>query len=254
MMKYILPYKTASKSARALSEATGYPILGDDIQIVRGKPSIKIINWGKGEVNAEIRKCTIINDPTAICRAVNKLEAFTKLSEKGVSIPQYTTSRTEAASWLASGSGICVRKTVEGRDGEGLILLKSISEALINGIPEAPLYTKFIEAKAEYRINVCNNRTVGVQLKVPTGTNPCADIKTGGNGYGFKLLSDNEIPTGIRPVARAAITALGLDFGGVDLIVDAANRAYVLEVNTAPELTPSMVTAYANRLRGMQST
>jgi glutathione synthase/RimK-type ligase-like ATP-grasp enzyme len=120
-------------------------------------------------------------------------------------------------------------------------------------MPKAKLYTKFVKAKAEYRINICNNRTVGVQLKVQANGEKIKneDIKTGGNGYGFRLLAEHEIPKGIRPVARAAIAALGLDFGGVDLILTVDGRALVLEVNTAPELTPAMVTAYANALGAM---
>lgn len=250
-MKYILPYKTASKSAQLLSDETGYPILGRDIDIMRGKPSITIINWGKGEIGPEHRKCRVINKPEAICKAVSKITTLNALKTAGVPTPEWTTSKITAIGWLASGTGICARTTVEGKDGEGLVLIKTAGEGLLNGVPQAPLYTKFVKARNEYRINVCNGRTMGVQLKVPTGNNPNHDIKTGGNGYGFRLLSDHEIPNGIRPVARAAITALGLDFGGVDLIVGMDGNAYVLEVNTAPELTPSMVTAYSNMFRSM---
>lgn len=252
-MKYILPYKTASKSAKALSEALNYPILGADIDLIRGKESITIINWGKGAVGSEYKKCRMINKPEAICLAVNKIDTFKKLQDAGVSHPAWTTSKATAAAWLTE-QPICVRTTAEGRDGEGLLLIKEHKTDWFGRslpLPDAALYTKFIKARSEYRVNVCNNRTVGVQLKVPTGTNPNHDIKTGGNGYGFRLLSEAEIPHGIRPVARAAITALGLDFGGVDLIVGVDGTAYVLEVNTAPELTPAMVTAYATQLRNM---
>lgn len=253
--KYILPYKSASKSANALAEAMGVPLLGVDMKLLKGGPNKMIINWGKGDVDSTIRACgRIINKPEAICIATNKIKTFELLKSRNVSTPEFTTSKSVAQSWLNAGHKVCIRTTVEGKDGEGLHLADGTRTDWFGRplpLPDAPLYTKLIKAKAEYRINVCNDRTMGVQLKVPTGANPHAIIKTGGNGYGFRLLAEGEIPTGIRPVARDAIRGLGLDFGGVDLIVGVDGRAYVLEVNTAPELTPAMVTAYANMFSSM---
>lgn len=253
-MRYIYPYKAASQSARNLADQMNIPLIGRDIHLARGRPEITIINWGSGDLPAEISRCRVINRQDAIGRAVNKLSTFRALHASNVAMPEWTESRTEAARWLSSGSAVCARTTLEGKDGDGLILMKEHKTDWLGRpleIPTAPLYTKFIRARAEYRINVCNGTTMGVQLKVPTGTNPNHDIKTGGNGYAFRLLDENEIPRGIRPVARAAVTALGLDFGGVDLIVGLDGRAYVLEINTAPELTPAMIRAYATELARM---
>lgn len=251
MTKFILPYKTASKSANDLAEALDWPVIGKDVNLVRVKPSYTIVNWGKGVIDPMYSGCRVINKPEAICRAVNKLSCFTQLKARNVPTVEWTTSRTEAAAWLASRTKVCARTEVEGRDGSGLTLVGPTDGWTAPVLPIAPLYTKFVNARAEYRINVCNDRTVGVQLKVPTRDNANPDIKTGGNGYGFRLLAESEIPHGIRPVARDAIRALGLDFGGVDLINTTDGRVLVLEVNTAPELTPAMVTAYANSLRSI---
>jgi D-alanine-D-alanine ligase-like ATP-grasp enzyme len=40
-----------------------------------------------------------------------------------------------------------------------------------------------------------------------------------------------------------------LDFGAVDLVVDRDNKEYVLEVNTAPALSPLRLQHYAEALR-----
>lgn len=250
-MKYVLPYKTASKSANALADALGWDMIGRDIDLVKGKSSITIVNWGKGDLAPKYAACRVINKPSAICTAVNKLDTFNALRTANVPTPEWTTTKSVARQWLADRIKVCARTQLEGKDGSGLVLVGPTDGWSAPVLPDAPLYTKFTPARNEYRINVCNDRTVGVQLKVPTATNANSDIKTGGNGYGFRLLAEGEIPHGIRPVARDAIRALGLDFGGVDLIVGVDGRAYVLEVNTAPELTPAMVTAYANALRNM---
>lgn len=252
-MKYILPYKAASKSANLLADEMGIDIIGKHVELNRVRPGTVIINWGKGEIGPQYAGVRVINKPEAICRAVNKRTTFDALRNARVPHPEWTTEKRVAGDWLNRGK-VCARTTLEGKDGEGLILLKEhktdwFGRAL--PLPDAPIYTKFIPARAEYRINVCNDTTVGVQLKVPQGNNPNHDIKTGGNGYGFRLLNENEIPRGIRPVARAAIAALGLDFGGVDLIVGADGNPYILEVNSAPELTPAMVKAYARELGRM---
>jgi glutathione synthase/RimK-type ligase-like ATP-grasp enzyme len=251
-MLVIYPYKPASKSARALADAMNVPLVGRDIQMLTGGPQHTVVNWGAGQPPAAITSCRVLNKPEAILKAVNKLSAFQALQAANVRTVPYTTSQADAQLWLKGNFKVCARTVLEGKDGEGLVLLEGVKTDWFGRplpLPSASVYTKFIPASAEYRVNVCGDRTMGVQKKVPTGDNPNHDIKTGGNGYGFRLLNENEIPTGIRPLARAAITALGLDFGGVDVLVGLDGNAYVLEVNTAPELTPSMVTAYANKLK-----
>jgi glutathione synthase/RimK-type ligase-like ATP-grasp enzyme len=253
-MLLIYPYKTASKSAKALADAMNVPLIGRDIQLINGKPSITVVNWGSGEPPAAVNACRVLNKPAAVNIAVNKLSTFNTLQAANVRTVPWSSNQADAQLWLKGGFKVCARTKVEGKDGDGLILLEGHKTDWFGRplpLPAAPVYTKFIGAQAEYRVNVCGNRTMGVQKKVPTGDNPNHDIKTGGNGYGFRLLAENEIPTGIRPVARAAITALGLDFGGVDVIVGVDGNVYVLEVNTAPELTPAMVTAYAAKLKVM---
>jgi glutathione synthase/RimK-type ligase-like ATP-grasp enzyme len=248
MATYLKSYNTRSEGANAIADALGIDMLGRDIDILKFKPNTTIINWGCGGASYP-EHVRVINKGEAISRAVNKLETFKALEKNDVNHPDWTTSYVVAASWIARGFKVCARMRLEGKDGEGLILCTKLTE-----LPrDAKAYTKFVKASAEYRINVCNDTTMGVQLKVQAKGEKikCNDIRTGGNGYGFELLDEADIPKGIRPVARAAVSAVGLDFGGVDLIVAMDGTPYVLEVNTAPELTPAMVKKYASELASM---
>ena len=55
------------------------------------------------------------------------------------------------------------------------------------------------------------------------------------NGWRFKVPTTSfEERKPVRRAARRAVRSLGLDFGAVDVLVDADGKVYVLEVNTAP--------------------
>lgn len=250
-MHLIHAYNKFSKSARALADKMKLPLDGEIIELVKGSEGTKVINWGHGDfLIPGIEKLSILNKPEAIRIAVNKLHSFKKLAEANVSIPRWSIDRIYAQAWLQLGHTIIARTRLDGRDGEGIIVVKPGDD-----VPVAKLYTVFIPNCTEYRVNVFKDRTVGVQKKVPVpGKEHNHMIKTTGGGYGFHLLSADDVPNGIRPVARAAVAALGLDFGGVDLIKDAQGNVYVLEVNTAPELTPSMVDGYAAKFQAWLSS
>lgn len=249
-MRCILPYKTGSKGANDLAAAMNIPLVGRDIDLRRGGQHITVINWGCGNDKPVLANCRVLNPPSAVMKAINKLTTFQVLQRANVRTPEFTTSQATAQRWLANRTRVCARTELEGRDGAGLTVVGPTDGWTAPVLPRASLYTKFIPARAEYRVNVANGETVGVQLKVhdPNKRTTSEQVRTGGNGWAFRLLDEREIPRGIRPPAREAIRALGLTFGGVDLIVGQDGNTYILEVNTAPELTPAMVRGYAQKL------
>ena len=52
----------------------------------------------------------------------------------------------------------------------------------------------------------------------------------------------------VRAQSVAAVRSLGLDFGAVD-VVERQNKAYVLEVNTAPGLVGTTLEKYVDAIR-----
>lgn len=61
-------------------------------------------------------------------------------------------------------------------------------------------------------------------------------IRSNKRGWKFKGVAPTNVPKDIKKVSLAAVKALGLDFGAVDLVLDLEGNPYILEVNSAPGL------------------
>jgi len=241
---YIYLYDPHSESGIALAKALGLKIIKHTNSTFKGFGK-KVLNWGCSDLPLQVRRATVYNQEHSVDWAINKIKAFTRMTEAGVRTIPWTTDIAVARQWLTEGARVIGRTRVKGKDGEGL--RECVDDLSLDG---CKLYTKFIRAEKEYRINIVrvSNGVDGddyydaCQRKVPLDgfvghVNP--DIKTSSNGYGFKFVTRN-IPTDVLLQASNAIDALGLDFGGVDVIWD-GTQAYVLEVNTAPQFTPRVI-------------
>jgi glutathione synthase/RimK-type ligase-like ATP-grasp enzyme len=89
-------------------------------------------------------------------------------------------------------------------------------------------------------------------------TGDAALIRNAANGWVFAVndvrFTSPEIEEKVRSYSVAAVKALGLDFGAVDIIVNKkGTEAYVLEVNTAPGIeSPTVLAAYVEYIRGVR--
>lgn len=238
-------YKQASESGKQMAEALGLRKINHGESAFRGHPLRTVVNWGCGDLPRQVRMCNVINPEHAVNIAVNKRKTFDVLEQAEVSTVLWTTDRGVAQQWLDNGARIAVRGRLEGRDGDGLQIVDARGEA-----PEARLYTKVVEDAIEYRITVCAGRLVAHQQKVPIheGANP--DVRTTDGGWGLRWINRryNAISPLVIRTAIDAVDALGLDFGGVDVLYDGMG-AYVLEVNTAPELTPTLLEKLSNAIK-----
>ena len=95
--------------------------------------------------------------------------------------------------------------------------------------------SELINKAAEYRVFVAQGRAVWVARKTPGNPDDVAwNVARGGR---FDNVRWNEWPLRVVRVAIEAFNLSGLDFGGVDVIVDQEGRAYVIEINSAPSQT-----------------
>lgn len=93
----------------------------------------------------------------------------------------------------------------------------------------------YINKVAEYRVTFVQGRVVWVAQKTPADPNAIAwNVARGGR---FDNVRWDEWPLKTIRVAREAFMLSGLDFGAVDVMVDAEGRPYVLEINSAPSQT-----------------
>ena len=116
------------------------------------------------------------------------------------------------------------------------------------GLPKAPMYTMYIPKTTEYRIHVLGDKVIDVQEKKRNTEIPDDEvnwqIRNNCNGFIFAR-SDVVAPKCVSDNAVRAVSALGLDFGAVDIGYNAKrDKCRVYEVNTAPGLEGSTLDSY----------
>lgn len=253
----ILPYKSASSSARDLSRALGtLRISLRDSSIHNSRPKT-IINWGNSGRNLPPAglgsQHTILNPLDKVAVAGNKLRCLEKLSEAGVTTPEFTDDVDVARGWQGGPLNthqVVERHTLTGSGGEGIVL-KRRNEPLT----AAPLYTQYVPKTDEYRIHVMEGTVIDMQRKARNMDVPNDQVnwrvRNHANGFVFVRQNVNP-PTQVIHEAVAAVNALELHFGAVDIIWNQhRNAAYVLEVNTACGLEGTTLERYAAAFRAV---
>lgn len=248
MSLFVLPYKAGSESVKNLKAALGIKSIKLEGSKFKGGANKTVLNWGNSSVSPEVQKCTILNSPEAIKKAINKLSAFEIMKDAGVSIPEFSKTKEEASKWLAAGKTVVVREVVNGYGGEGIKLIENPAE-----IPDAPLYTQYIPKTEEYRVHVFKNEAFFIQRKARK--KEIADDKINwkvrnlAGGFIFAN-QDVQVAEACQQEAIKAVQVIGLDFGAVDIIWNKSrDKYYVLEINTAPGLTGTTLEKYAEKLK-----
>lgn len=245
MIPYIFPYRATSKSAIAISEAMDcYRINRTNSQFTYADNKA-VINWGWGDaLPEEVARCKVINKPTAVSNAISKIKSFELFIANRVRCPDYTTDINTAKQWINQGYSVFCRTENEGSDGSGIVFAHEISQLV-----RARLYTKNITNSKEFRVHVVGDAIISYQKKVHSDRLSASTIRTTSNGWNFEVVEERDAPSVLDDESIAAVKALGLDFGGVDIIIANDAKAYVLEVNTAPHLTPYSARKMAEALK-----
>lgn len=262
----IMPYNMASESAKILAEKLRCIRIRRENSRYRYKEDHTVINWGCPERPEHIpADAKVINQFDAVKRACDKKKAFRVLSGNGIQTPDVTESKEMARAWLIGGSCVLARTILNGHGGKGIVIMESPDDLI-----DAPLYTRYIPKKSEWRIHVFHGVVIDATRKVLSEDHPDKEnvnwkVRNHDNGFIFqrynpkKLNPDGEptlerdlIPASAKAQAISAVAALGLDFGAVDIIYNASmKRAFVLEVNTAPGVAETTSDIYTQFFRAV---
>lgn len=251
-------YNQHSEGSKELAKAMNVPRIKHHGSTFKANSQKTILNWGASVEKfpeALLGAGTIINHPTRVDLAADKIKTFRAFAAAGVRCPEFTTDLSVATAWLEEGDMVFARTQLRAHSGRGIVQMDPDHGDTWN--VSAPLYVRYIKKQDEYRIHVCRGQVIDTQrkgLKEEFKGQPDVNFKVRNlaNGFVYVRNDGRVVPQCVLDVGIAAVNSLGLDFGAADVIHNTkqgANGAYALEVNTAPGLTGTTVTNYANALR-----
>jgi len=221
----LYPYKQGSASAKKLAEAVGGKVLKLEGSKYAPRAGDLVVNWGSSRC-PDFQPATTLNSAQAVAVAGCKLKSFHALADADVRIPMFMEDKAQIDMFPV----VC-RTKLNGHSGEGIVIANNAEELV-----DAPLYTKYVKKKDEYRVHVVKDGIVFVQRKARKldVEDPNWQVRNLAGGFAFVEVDILQVPEDVTQQALDAIAALGLDFGGVDVMWnEREGKAYVLEVNTA---------------------
>ncbi len=207
--------------------------------IINGKDSLPsddlVIRWGVTTI--------VPGNP----KVINKIKSIEKSTDKRGFRLECAKNNLSPKSWgsfedylLESPQGLTSKLLVRPEfhaKSQDMILCTSLYE-LLKGTQKFSKYyiSEFIDKKREFRVFIAQNRVVWMIEKFPKDKSELSwgCITTGE----FEYVGWSEWQMDAVRVSLEAMKLSTLDFGAVDVIVDAEGKAYVMEINTAPFLTP----------------
>lgn len=256
----VLAYNDASASAKELVRA--FKDLGYDVAIRRRDAVQKeslVIRWGNNEaVSVTGRDVRVINHRPALRLAVNKTQTLECLQKAQVPTPEHTKDPDEAAAWLKDGEAVVCRHFLTAHSGRGIQVVRETGEVYKHASVQGPwytakLFTKYFKRAHEYRVFVAGGTPILAYRK--GAARDIADterqwyVRTHETGWNFCSIELSDVPAAVVQASVAAVQALGLNFGAVDVgWNEHKEAACVFEVNAAPGMTSSTADVVARGL------
>lgn len=246
----IIPYKIGSQSCKNLKDKfleLGYKALQIKInsKTFKRKPKDRFIYYGKTTHYIDTDHVSY-NKHTDL--ATNKIGSFETCTLAGLSTVPWTTEKDIANEWLTQGKTVVARATVTGHSGMGITIHSNIMDTL----PDVPLYTQYVKKTYECRIHVFKGTVIDAQIKKKRQGEENVDtrVRNAHTGWVYCRIDYTPDPRA-KELAIAAVAAVNLDFGAVDLIYNQHyDTFYILEINTAPGLEGTTLLNYTNAFIG----
>lgn len=239
----VLPYKGYSQSAKALvNSLRPLAMLKKQLTPVKGRKKV-LLNWGHSSPQFSLAGVVVLNKPAAVANASNKLTALRMMKDAGINVPDFSANIDDAKIWIDEERIVLCRTLLRANSGKGIVIAKEDDELVT-----APLYVKYIRKEKEYRLHVFCGKVIDMvekKRKVGFKENNVYNkyIRSYEQGWVFAR-EGIMVDQATKDIAIKACTALGLDFGAVDVVIDRKNNPVVLEVNTAPGLQGTTLENY----------
>lgn len=216
--------KQSAPSARLIAEQS------DDIEIAR-EGAGGDVNWGRQSAN------TMLNPN--ISNSTNKRVMRSLFQTHDVPMPELL--NTQQARQLVLDGTVVIGRPDKHMKGRGYWQCRSVNdiERALRGTRRkraATHFMRFVEADREYRVHIFKGKSIRISEKEFFQDE---DGKTD-----YVTVRPQHPVKRVRKAAKQAVTALGLDFGAVDVLAT-DDACWVLEVNAAPGLGGSMPRVYA---------
>lgn len=131
-----------------------------------------------------------------------------------------------------------VAKQVSTQRGQGVYLLKNEAgfDMILKEKPDRTfLFQKYYENDEEYRVLVLGEGIGAYEQKIRAESEEFrSNVALGATE---KFIDINRIPKETKEISVKACKELGIEVGGVDILVDRAGKRWLLEVNRGPGLT-----------------
>lgn len=229
-------YNANSDGGKLLAQTLGVLRIKHEGSTFYGNADHTVLNWGcsPGIWHVNGHPGEILNHPSKVYNACNKIRCFTRL-DGYARVPDWTVEGDTAIAWLKQGHCVIGRQTVEGMGGEGIVIMERPVD-----FTACKLYTKYVEKEREFRLYMVRDKMVDfcVKRRKLDETPKNWKIRSRGNGFVFCWTNLDNLPQDVIVQSQKAMKRLGLDYGGVDVIFnEEEQKAYILEVNTAPWLS-----------------
>lgn len=185
-------------------------------------------------VSKKIKAKTVINKSKAVSKARDKLAIYTLFKGTEHEIP-YTLDKEEAYPWLKNKGMVLARALIKGDNGKGITFCTTKKEL---DVAPAKFYTRFIPHDYEFRVNVWRNKIVSIYQK-----------KRNGDYFKFIFVKGDVTNDKLQSIVDKIHTEVGLDWYGMDVLVDKKGTFRLLELNSAPIMFPITVKRLAKILK-----
>ena len=238
-MKVFISPHSASEGASLLAEKLGGKKIKPENSNYIWRNDHIIINWGRSNPSPwYVDGIRLLNDPSSVRLAVDKIAALKKMKESNVSVPEFFTDINQAKTSARAGNTIFCRTKNRAYGGEGIVIAKNENEVVA-----APLYTVYKKKKMEFRVAVVDGVVIDFMAKKKrTDWNVEIQgeinqlVRSHDNGWVFCRENVNP-PQIVLDLAVKYVQVLGLDLGSIDIIFnESEKKAYVLEVNSSTGL------------------